>query len=142
MTINFSTSFAATVRSFRASIPGERETIGCDRTCLLLRLPAPFSAPRFTNRQQPARLSLDARSMIREWMPSDRRGFVMLAMLAIVAAFSAYVQYIRSGDVHWLIGGSIILASWPYAYFVIIPVNNLLHGIRNVPASMERVPAQ
>jgi Domain of unknown function (DUF1772) len=101
-----------------------------------------FGATLYKYRQQPARLSLDARSMIREWMPSDRRGFVMLAMLAIVAAFSAYVQYIRSGDVHWLIGGSIILASWPYAYFVIIPVNNLLHGIRNVPASMERVPAQ
>ena len=38
----------------------------------------------------------------------------------------------------WLIGGSIIVASWPHAYFVIIPVNNLLYGIRKVPASMVR----
>jgi hypothetical protein len=59
-----------------------------------------FGATLYKYRQQPARLSLDARSMIREWMPSDRRGFVMLATLAIVAAFSAYVQYVRSGDVH------------------------------------------
>jgi hypothetical protein len=87
--------------------------------------------------EQPARLSLDARSMIREWMPSDWLGFVMLATLAIVSAFSAYAEYIRSGDIGWLLGGSIILASWPYAYFVIIPVNNL-YGIRNVPASMVR----
>ena len=71
-------------------------------------------------------------------MPSDWLGFVMLATLAIVSAFSAYAEYIRSGDVRWLLGGSIILASWPYAYFVIIPVNNLLYGIRNVPASMVR----
>ena len=71
-------------------------------------------------------------------MPSDWLGFVMLATLAIVCAFSAYAEYIRSGDVGWLLGGSIILASWPYAYFVIIPVNNLLYGIRNVPASMVR----
>src|ERR1700733_3449124 len=28
----------------------------------------------------------------------------------------------------WLIGGSIVVASWPHAYFVIIPVNNLLYG--------------
>ena len=71
-------------------------------------------------------------------MPSDWLGFVMLATLAIVSAFSAYAEYIRSGDIGWLLGGSIILASWPYAYFVIIPVNNLLYGIRNVPASMVR----
>jgi hypothetical protein len=76
--------------------------------------------------------------MIREWIPSDWLGFVMLATLAIVSAFSAYAEYIRSGDIGWLLGGSIILASWPYAYFVIIPVNNLLYGIRNVPASMVR----
>jgi hypothetical protein len=49
--------------------------------------------------------------MIREWMPSDWLGFVMLATLAIVSAFSAYAEYIRSGDVRWLLGGSIILAS-------------------------------
>ena len=27
------------------------------------------------------------------WMPSDRRGFAMLATLAIVSAFSAYVEF-------------------------------------------------
>ena len=72
--------------------------------------------------------------MIRKGIPSDRHGFVMLATLAIVSAFSAYVENIRSGDVRWLASGSIILASWPDANFVIIPVNNLLYGMRNVPA--------
>ena len=70
--------------------------------------------------EQPARRSLDALSMIREWTQSGRRGFVMLAALTMASAFSASVEYIHSGDVRSLIGRPIILASWPYAYFVIL----------------------
>ena len=89
--------------------------------------------------EQPSRLSLDARSIIREWIPSNRRGFVMLAVLAIVSALSGYTDYIRSGDVRWLIGGTIILSSLPYAYFVITPVNIMLNGARrNAPPSAIR----
>jgi hypothetical protein len=89
--------------------------------------------------EQPSRLSLDARSIIREWIPSNRRGFVMLAVLAIISALSGYTDYIRSGDVRWLIGGTIILSSLPYAYFVITPVNILLSGARrNAPPSTIR----
>jgi hypothetical protein len=89
--------------------------------------------------EQPSRLSLDARSIIREWIPSNRRGFLMLAVLAIISALSGYTDYIRSGDVRWLIGGTIILSSLPYAYFVITPVNILLYGARrNAPPSMIR----
>ena len=63
----------------------------------------------------------------------------MLATFAIICARSAYVEYIRTSDVRWLIGGTIIIASWPYAYFVMIPVNGLLCGIRqSAPASMIR----
>jgi hypothetical protein len=80
--------------------------------------------------EQPSRLSLDARSIIREWIPSNRRGFVMLAVLAIVSALSGYMDYISSGDVRWLIGATIILSSMPYAYFVITPVNILLYSVR------------
>jgi len=89
--------------------------------------------------EQPSRLALDARSTIREWTKSNRRGFVMLAVLAIVSALSGYTDYIRSGDVRWLIGGTIILSSFLYAYFVMTPVNILLYGIRrNAPSSAVR----
>jgi len=37
--------------------------------------------------EQPARLALDPRSMLREWVPSNRRGFVLLSVLAIISAF-------------------------------------------------------
>ena len=48
-------------------------------------------------------------------------------------------DYIRTGDVRWLIGATIILASWPYAYFVMTPVNILLYGARRkAPATTIR----
>jgi hypothetical protein len=51
-----------------------------------------FGAALYVNVvEQPARLTVDARSMIREWTPSERRGFVMLATFAIICALSAYV---------------------------------------------------
>ncbi len=77
--------------------------------------------------EQPARLKLDARSEIREWIPSNRRGFVMLAVLAVISAILAYMDYAHTGDVRWTIGGTLILTSWPYAYFVMAPVNISLY---------------
>lgn len=57
-------------------------------------------------------------------------------MLAIISALSGYVDYARTGDVRSLIGGTIILASWPYAYFVMTPVNILLYDMgRSAPIS-------
>ena len=79
--------------------------------------------------EQPARLALDASSMVREWIPSNRRGFVMLSSFAIISAILAYVDYARTGDLRWTIGGLVIIASWPYAYFVMIPANIWLYAI-------------
>jgi hypothetical protein len=60
-------------------------------------------------------------------VPSNRRGFVMLAALAVISAIPAYVHFGLTGDVRWLLGGFVILASWPYAYFVMLPVNIWLY---------------
>jgi hypothetical protein len=73
--------------------------------------------------EQPARLRLGPGAMVREWAPSDRRGFFLLAALAVASAILAWLQYAQNGDVRWIIGGAVILSSWPYAYFVIVPVN-------------------
>ena len=79
--------------------------------------------------EQPARLALGTRAMMREWLPSNRRGTLMLSLLAAVSAILAYVQYRTSGDIRWIIGGAVILGSWPYAYFMMTPVNIWLFAI-------------
>ena len=73
--------------------------------------------------EQPARLKLSGPAMIQEWKLSNRRGTLTLSVFAVVSAILAYIQFRANGDVRWLIGGTIILASWPYAYFVMMPVN-------------------
>jgi hypothetical protein len=74
--------------------------------------------------EQPARLALDDRALLSEWRPSDRRGFVLLATLALLGAISALAAYFESHDLRWLIGALIQIASWPYTYFAIVPVTN------------------
>jgi hypothetical protein len=89
-----------------------------------------FGAALYVNLvEQPARLALGPASMIREWVSSNRRGFIMLATLGAISAILAYVHFDRAGDVRWLIGGFVILASWPYALFVMVPVNIWLYVI-------------
>lgn len=73
--------------------------------------------------EQPARLKLRVGPMVKEWDWSNRRGALLLSLLAVTSAILAYLQFRTDGDVRWLIGGVTILASWPYAYFVMIPVN-------------------
>ena len=76
--------------------------------------------------EQPARLALDDSSMMREWAPSDRRGFALLGGLALLAAISGLAAFGQGGDIRWLVGALIALASWPYTFFVIVPLNNRL----------------
>jgi hypothetical protein len=79
--------------------------------------------------EQPARLALGPRVMVQEWTRSNRRGALMLSVLAAVSAILAYIEFKANGDVRWIIGGLAIAASWLYAYFVIVPVNVWLCAI-------------
>ncbi len=76
--------------------------------------------------EQPARLALDDSSMVKEWAPSDRRGFALLGGLALLSALAAIVAFGQGGDIRWLVGALLVLASWPYTFFVIVPLNNRL----------------
>lgn len=73
--------------------------------------------------EQPARLALSGAAMLREWKWRNRRATLVLPIFAVASAILASIQFKTNGDVRWLIGGTIILASWPYAYFVMRPVN-------------------
>src|SRR5262249_52948751 len=89
--------------------------------------------------EQPARLGLAPSAMMREWTPSNRRGFIPLTVLALLAAILAFADYARTGDIRWTIGGAVILASGLYAYYVIEPVNLWLYALEaDAPDSVAR----
>jgi hypothetical protein len=76
--------------------------------------------------EQPARLALDDSSMMREWAPSDRRGFALLGGLALAGAVAGLAAFGQVRDIRWLVGALIAAASWPYFYFIVVPINNRL----------------
>jgi hypothetical protein len=89
--------------------------------------------------EQPARSALDDRALLSEWRISDRRGFALLATLALIAAVLALMAYFESQDVRWLVGALIVIASWPYTFFAIVPVTNRILAL--TPSDAEQLRA-
>jgi hypothetical protein len=48
--------------------------------------------------EQPARLQLDDRSLLAQWQPAYKRGYVMQASLAIVCGFFGLAAYLSAFD--------------------------------------------
>src|SRR4051794_41596614 len=73
--------------------------------------------------EQPARLVLDDRAMLAQWKRSYDNASVMQAGLALVACAFGVIAFFLSHDWRWLLGALLILAAWPWAIFVLMPVN-------------------
>ncbi len=79
--------------------------------------------------EQPARLALSDDALIKEWEPSDHRGFIVLAGLAAAAALFGFIADRELNDLRWALGALVMLASWPYTYLAIVPLNNRILGL-------------
>jgi len=87
--------------------------------------------------EQPARLALGDDALIKEWEPSDHRGFIVLAGLAAIAALFGFVAYRELNDVRWALGALVMLATWPYTYLAIVPLNNRILALIGADAAHE-----
>jgi hypothetical protein len=80
--------------------------------------------------EQPARLRLDDQALLSEWGPSDSRGVSLLIALALVSAIAGFIAYFDTQDVRWAFGAIVMILSWPYAFFLMSPLDNQVRSLR------------
>ena len=79
--------------------------------------------------EHPARLTLDDRSLLRQWKPSYAAGYTMQAGLVIVSGVFGLITAWMNMDWRWIAGSVLILANWPFTLLVIMPTNHKLKAI-------------
>ena len=87
--------------------------------------------------EQPARLALSDDALIKEWEPSDHRGFMVLAGLAAVAALFGFIAYRELNDVRWALGALVCWRPGPTPTSAIVPLNNRILGLIGADAAHE-----
>src|ERR1700722_15236894 len=76
--------------------------------------------------EQPARLKLDDQSLLAQWKPAYKRGYIMQSTLAIIGFVLGAAAWWLSGILAFLLGAVLMLANWPWTLFGIMPTNRIL----------------
>ena len=76
--------------------------------------------------EQPARLNLDDRALLREWKPSYKRGAAMQAPLALLGCVLGLVAWWQTSHQGFLFGAFAMLLPWPWTLLGIKPTNDTL----------------
>ena len=79
--------------------------------------------------EQPSRLGLDDRGLLKQWKPSYARGFTMQASCAVISGVLGLLAAWLTRDWRWIVGAVLILAPWPYTLIGIKPTNDRLKAI-------------
>lgn len=85
--------------------------------------------------EQPARLALEHRALLMEWIPSYKRGYAMQAPLAAIGFVLGVIAWWQTANWLWLLGALVLVANWPYTVIGIMPVNRQITSIRPEDAS-------
>lgn len=76
--------------------------------------------------EQPARLTLDDNSLLKEWKFSYAKGSEMQASLAVVSGLLGLAAFYLENRPMAAVGGILMLANWPYTFLAVVPTNRLL----------------
>ncbi len=79
--------------------------------------------------EQPARLGLDDRALLKEWKPAYDRGFAMQAPLSIIGSIFGVWFWWISRDWRWLAGALALVTNGPYTLIVIMPTVKVLKAM-------------
>ena len=87
--------------------------------------------------EHPARLTLDDKSLLKEWKVSYDAGYMMQATLAVASGVLGFLVALSYSDWRWIVGALLILANWPYTLMRIMPTNDKLKSISETDAGPE-----